>query len=223
MRSNPEYNFERPQDGDDLSPKAQFIYLVGALASQATEVLRTRCDHPDGRRENDSEHSHMLSLVASLLAEEYFPELNSGLVAKYANVHDLVEIYVGDTPTYDISTAGLKSKYEREADGVRQLALEYSGIAPSLVKLIEQFEEQEDPESRFVAIVDKLIPVLTHFPDEGVSMRRSFKLRSEHERSVQNRIDRFMKKYPDQEELLKIYDELAEFIRDKAWSEVTND
>lgn len=207
-----EFGFTRPDASERLSPAANLIYGVGALASRMVQVERTICNHPGGRAENDAEHSYMLALVATSLAEEYFPELDSGLVSKYSNVHDLPESYVGDTPTHVISAAGLQAKADLEADGLRRLVEEYKGITPKLVKIMQDYEAQADPESRFVRMVDKLLTVSIQFPDGGETIVRAMDRRG-HEDMVRTRIQRFSKNYPDQKAVLDLYDELAEFMR----------
>lgn len=169
-----EFEFQKPTDGGELSLQARLLYEVGALASRAVRVERTLCNHPDGRAENDAEHSYSLGLVATPLAGQFYPELDSGLVAKYALVHEITEYYVGDTPTYDISDAGLLEKAERETAGKRQFRQEYASVAPYLVELLEDYEAQKDGESRFVRMVDKIMTVLIQFPNDCATMQESF-------------------------------------------------
>ncbi len=210
------FAFKRPDASDTLSPQANLLYAVGMLASQSVQVTRTLCDHPDGRAENDAEHSFMLALIALPLAEQYYPKLDSGLVAKYALVHDLAEAYVGDTPTHDIDEIGLKNKANLEREGLKQFKNEYAVLAPSLVSLVDEYEGQADAESRFVRMLDKLVTVSIQFPNDYETMKKSFG-RKDHERMVQARITRFMADYADQKQILQLYDELAHFMQDGAW------
>ena len=211
-----QFAFRRPDASTVLSPQANLIYAVGMLASQSVQVTRTLCEHPDGRAENDTEHSFMLGLIATPLAEQYYPALDSGLVAKYALVHDLAEVYVGDTPTHDIDAAGLSAKASRESLGHKQLAKEYASIAPSLVTLLKRYEQQSEPESRFVRMLDKLVTISIQFPNNCVAMTTAFE-RKDHERMVRARIERFAKDYADQQQILALYDELARYMQDRAW------
>jgi len=212
------FDFARPDASGSLSPQANLVYTVGMLASRSVQVTRTNCDHPDGRPENDAEHSYMLALIAMPLAEQYYPNLDSGLVAKYAIVHDLAEAYVGDTPTHNIDEAGWKTKAEIESVGLGQLKEEYIGLARSLVALVEQYEAQKDPESRFVRMLDKLVTISIQFPNDYAAMYKIYN-RKTHEAMVQRRIDRFTKQYPDQKHILDLYDEIARFMQDNAWPE----
>lgn len=211
------FDFTCPDVSDVLSPEANCIYGVGMLASRTVQVARTLCDHPDGRPENDAEHSFMLGLVAVPLAEQYYPELDSGLVAKYALVHDLPEAYVGDTPTHNIDDAGLKTKADLERAGRGQLKKEYTPLAPSLVMLLEKYEQQTDPEARFVRMLDKLLTISIQFPNNYETMKKHFDLAA-HQAMVQTRIERFTKDYPDQQRILDLYQELAHFMQNQAWS-----
>ncbi len=210
------FAFTRPDASDKLSPEANLIYAVGMLASRSVQVTRTLCDHPGGRAENDAEHSFMLALVAVPLAEQYYPKLDSGLVAKYAIVHDLTEAYVGDTPTHDVDQTGLDTKAEVERAGQVQLGKEYGTIAPSLVVYIDNYEAQVDAESRFVRMLDKLVTVSIQFPNDFAAMRGVFG-QKDHERMVQTRIERFSKDYPDQKHILDLYEELAHYMQRGAW------
>lgn len=91
--------FTIPAVNDNLSSGAKLSIQMGALAGSLVTVERTRVIHPDGRAENDAEHSFMLAKVAPELANELYPELDDNLVARFAILHDDVEAYVGDTPT----------------------------------------------------------------------------------------------------------------------------
>src|SRR5258708_12728587 len=52
------------------------------------------------RHENDAEHSFSLGLVAICLAPMIDAKLDLGLISQYALIHDLAEIYPGDTSFY---------------------------------------------------------------------------------------------------------------------------
>ncbi len=210
-------SFARPDASAALSPVANALYGVGLLASRMVQVTRTLCDHPDGRPENDAEHSYMLGLTAMALASDYYPALNSGLVAQYALVHDLVEAYVGDTATHDISVSDLQSKANREAAGLVQLVDEYGTDMPNFTAVIEAYERQVDPESRFVRMLDKIMTISVQFPNHGVTMRAYFESASSHKAMVDTRIERFLADYPDQREILDLYEELAVYMRSLVW------
>ncbi len=54
----------------------------------------------DGEPENDSEHSYQLAMMAWYIISAENLKLDRNLVIKYALVHNLVEVYAGDTYFY---------------------------------------------------------------------------------------------------------------------------
>ncbi|HSH56119.1 MAG TPA: HD domain-containing protein [Candidatus Limnocylindrales bacterium] len=143
---------------------------LASLSSRLALEDRTLVKHRGGRAENVAEHSFMLSVIAPVVAEEYYPELDANLIARFATVHDAVEAYVGDTATYDIDEAGLASKEEREKLGLQQLLHDYQGFK-KFCKLVSEYEDQKVPEVRFVRVMDKLMPLLIHFAEGGDTLR----------------------------------------------------
>ena len=69
------------------------------------------CTTSKGRTESVAEHSWRISLMAMLLRHE-FPEVNIDKVVDMCLIHDLVEIYAGDTYAYD--EVNLKTQKARE-------------------------------------------------------------------------------------------------------------
>lgn len=128
------------------------------LALQFSRIERaTR--HEDGKRaETDADHSIMLALVAAHFAP---PGLNHERIVALATVHDLAEVYAGDTQTLDIDAAGRAAKAAREGAAIRRLTGEL-GADSWLVQTLHAYEAQEEPEARYVRVMDKLLPKLTH-------------------------------------------------------------
>ena len=86
-------------DKDRLRKQIDFIVEVDKLKNIYRQTLLM-----DGsRNENDADHSWHLALMAMVL-KEYSPqkELDISKVLKMLLVHDLVEIYAGDTVCYDV-------------------------------------------------------------------------------------------------------------------------
>jgi putative hydrolase of HD superfamily len=119
-----------------------------------------------GRYENDAEHSWSVALVAASLAPHIDPKLDVGKICQFAIVHDLVEVHAGDTSNF--ADAALKStKDEREK--VAQLRLEKEMAAlPWVPATINEYEAQTTPEAQFVKSVDKLLPLMFDYLEEGL-------------------------------------------------------
>jgi 5'-deoxynucleotidase YfbR-like HD superfamily hydrolase len=122
--------------------------------------------YPDGRRETDSEHSYMLGLIAMGLARQYFPELQSGLVAEFSFIHDLVELRIGDTPTFHLEGDQVQIKEAREHQALVELQDELHSWT-GLLELLDTYEQQVVPEARFVRVIDKAMPALVNILDQG--------------------------------------------------------
>ena len=84
-------------DNNRLIAQMDFIKEIDKLKSIYRQTLLI-----DGsRNENDAEHSWHLSVMAMLLSEYANGDVNILKVLKMLIIHDLVEIYAGDTFCYD--------------------------------------------------------------------------------------------------------------------------
>jgi len=108
------------------------------------------------RRENDAEHSWHFALTAMTLHEYCkIGGVDIDRVIKMALVHDLVEIYAGDTFAYDVK--GNESKEEREKESANRLfSLLPDEQMAEYRALWEEFEEMETPDAIFASAIDRL-------------------------------------------------------------------
>lgn len=147
----------------DLEALADTCELLAMRALQFGEIERTACQHPSGRRETDTTHTVMLAWLAPALAARFYPQLDTGLVAQFAVVHDAVEVYCGDTPTLGgLTPAAYAAKRERENAASALWQQDFGGGLPWLPAMIGRYEAQQEPEARFVRVVDKCCPALVH-------------------------------------------------------------
>lgn len=109
------------------------------------------------RYENDAEHSFSLGVAALCVAPLVDSGLDLGRIGTYALVHDLAEIYAGDTPVYsDPATRATKSNRERIARD--KLYQNFGNDFPWLLKYFEDYIALADEESKFVYALDKILP-----------------------------------------------------------------
>lgn len=157
----------------DAQKAHDYLLALGELTVRFAKVERAP-RYPSGDRENDLEHSYHLALSAIELAADYYPELDIGLVAQYSIVHDLPESQVGDTWTLSISEKDRAKKEKAEKEATQWLLHE---LPPHTAQLLERYEQQTEPEARFVRLVDKLTPslinimageALTFIEDHGI-------------------------------------------------------
>lgn len=142
----------------NLKEVFQFIEFLNKFQSIERNV-RVR-----GRKamENDAEHSYQLAMVCWQLAENNKLRLNKYKILQYALVHDLVEVYAGDTDPHKSSKKHISSKDKREATAVKQIrkAFPYFGAMNSA---INGYETRKDKESQFVYMMDKILPMINTY------------------------------------------------------------
>lgn len=208
-----EFLFEPSVTREGWSQLGQAALHLSEISERLTQEDRTLVDHADRRPENVAEHSNMLAITAAATAEEFFPDLNQDLVARYASIHDLVEAYVGDTPTHDISEQGKLDKEALEKAGLEKLKSDYRHL-PKFVAFVESYEAQQVPEARFVRVLDKCMPAMMHFANKGVVLREYITkeelLQNSREKAAELRQD-----YPEFERLIALREELSERLAEE--------
>ena len=126
-------------------------------ADKMKNILRMTLVSDGSRRENDAEHSWHLALSAIILYEYAADKEEVDLlrVMKMAIVHDLIEIYAGDTFAYDV--AGNETKLLREQEAADKLfALLPPDQGAELRQLWEEFDLMESPDAQFAAALDRI-------------------------------------------------------------------
>ncbi|MEK7662393.1 MAG: HD domain-containing protein [Patescibacteria group bacterium] len=150
--------------------KLDKLIKFSKLLNDFRKVERALRVHGEDRRENDVEHSYQLAMLAWFLAVETSADLDINLVIKYAMVHDLVEVYAGDTYAYTTDKSERESKEKREKDAAVRLRKEFPEFE-ELHSLILRYNERGDNESRFVYALDKVHATLNIYTDGGRTWR----------------------------------------------------
>lgn len=135
------------------------------LLNKFREVKRVVFTVGDGEPENDAEHSYQLAMLAWYIISSKNLKLNKDLVIKYSLIHDLVEVYAGDTYTFR-SDKEEKDKVEREKESLERIQKEFPELS-DMYELVHKYEERSDIESRFVYALDKLLPPMNIYLDGG--------------------------------------------------------
>ena len=118
------------------------------------------------RKENDAEHSWHISLMAVVLEEYSNKDVDILKVIKMLLIHDLVELYAGDTFCYDEDAKRDKEKRELEAaDKIYGMLEKDKG--EELRALWDEFEAMESPEALFAASLDRIQPMLSNYHNNG--------------------------------------------------------
>lgn len=147
-----------------LKKQIQFMLEVDKLKNiyRQTYVLN------ENRKENDSEHSWHLALLAMLLAEHANQPVDVLHVMKMVLIHDIVEIDAGDTYCYD--TEGYKTKVAREEKAAQRIF----GILPEdqkneFYQLWREFEDGTSFDAKFAAMLDRMQPMLLNYANNGIA------------------------------------------------------
>jgi len=143
----------------------QQITFILEIDKLKTVLRKTRILNED-RFENSAEHSWQLALAAIILSEYANEKIDVAHVTKMLLIHDLVEVYSGDTFHYHKEADETLAAREREA------AKKIFGILPEeqgkeLLDLWIEFENQRTPEAQFAASIDRLIPMLMNSHSGG--------------------------------------------------------
>jgi len=137
---------------DKLKHQLHFL----AEADKMKTILRQTYITDKTRQENSAEHSWHFALTALTLYEYCgIDGVDINRVIKMALVHDLVEVYAGDTPAYDAK--GNVDKDEREKEAADKLfSLLPDEQAAEYRSLWEEFDRMETPDAFYGSAVDRL-------------------------------------------------------------------
>lgn len=147
---------------EKLKRQIEFAITIDKMKN----VFRRSLITDGSRNENDAEHSWHFAMLAMLLEEYSAEKVNIERVLKIALVHDLVEVYAGDTFAYD--SKGNADKLEREIAAAEKLFGSLDGEqGAELRALWDEFEAKETPEARYANAIDRIQPLMLNFMTNG--------------------------------------------------------
>lgn len=154
-----------------------------AEIDQMTSVYRRTLLISGERRENDAEHSWHIAVMALLFKEYCVEEPNVERAIKMCVVHDLIEIYAGDTFAYD--PQGNESKAGREKAAADRLFAQLPPKQGAEIRALwEEFDAAETTDAKYAACLDRIQPFLHNTLTEGHTWRNGGAVRSQ----VENRM-----------------------------------
>lgn len=130
------------------------------------DILRRTVLINKSRRENDAEHSWHIAVMAQLFLEYTTESIDIGHVVRMLVIHDLIEIYAGDTFAYDVK--GNEDKKSREiaaADKIFAILPEDQGAEIRL--LWEEFDDMKTSDAKYAACMDRIQPFLNNTLTNG--------------------------------------------------------
>lgn len=195
-------------------------HTLDELTNTYADVKRATWAH-DMSYETDASHVTHLAGLALPYAAEHYPFLDLRKVAVYILIHDIVEAYVGDTPSFGLSDDAMAEKAVLEAEAMGQLEHEHGTKYPKLVKLVHDYENLVDNEARYVKTFDKLDPGFTHLANGAHQLVALYNITSQqdHLDSVQlttNRMQAYSSTFPS---VMHDRNELVHRVGLAAWPE----
>ena len=150
----------------DFPKKLQQQMVFIAEVDKLKNIFRRTILTDSSRRENDAEHSWHLALMAIVLEEYAAEPVNLGRVLAMVTVHDLIEIYAGDTFAFD--AAANQDKAQREEAAAKKLfGMLDKEQGQELRQLWEEFDAMNTADSRFAASLDRIQPFMHNVLTEG--------------------------------------------------------
>jgi putative hydrolase of HD superfamily len=136
---------------------------------QLKNVLRrTRVKSAGGRLENSAEHSWHVATMAMLTQEHANQKVDLSRVLKMLLLHDIVEIDAGDTFVYDVQAS--KEQQQKElAAADRLFGFLPDGQRQELRAIWDEFELAKTDDAKFAKALDRFIPMLLNYNNEGQS------------------------------------------------------
>lgn len=127
------------------------IIKLAADFANVMRVLRYR----EGHTENDAEHSYQLAMTCWSTNHQYELELDDEKILKYALIHDLVELYAGDTDAFG-DKKKIAAKKKNEAAAFRKLKQNYPNFG-EIFEAIDEYNRKINQEAHLVNVMDKLV------------------------------------------------------------------
>ena len=140
----------------NLKNSVDFIKEIEKLKS-VTRFNRTL----DGRFENSTEHSWQ-GAIAAIVLQDYYPEkLKMEKVISMLLIHDLGEIYAGDTWVFDDEKK--VHSHDRELASIEKtMSLLPEEKYLNMKNLWLEFEKGQSAEARYARVIDALVPLINH-------------------------------------------------------------
>lgn len=150
------------------------------------EKLITRQTYVTGARrmEDDAEHAWHMAIMAIMLSEYSNEKIDVLKTVSMLLIHDLVEIYAGDTYAY--AGVSKQEQHDREAQSADRLFGMIPEGGKKLRALWDEFERADTPEARFAHTMDNIQPMMLNdytggkaWKEHGVHLSQILK-RNEH-------------------------------------------
>ena len=150
-----------------LQRQLDFIVEIDTLKSIARKSMVFDGSH----FENDAEHSWTISVLAILLKEYANFEINLEKVLVMLLIHDIVEVYAGDTFLYSEKRETAHIDEEKSAEKI--FGFLEKDQKEYFINIWKEFEEKETKEARFATVFDRMEPLLQNYMTKGYTWKKN--------------------------------------------------
>lgn len=139
----------------DLHARLSFFLATDTLKT----ISRANWIYSEARLETVAEHNWHTLLLAMLFADAAPDGVDHNRVRDLLIVHDLVEVYAGDTPIWDDAARTTETNREWVA-GERLMALLPHDMFDTFDSLWREYQAQGTAEALFARAIDALHPII---------------------------------------------------------------
>lgn len=122
------------------------------------------------RRENSAEHSWHLAMASWALAKYFKRNYSIEKLLKLSLIHDLGEIDAGDTFLYDEKRT---NAFQSERECMTRLNSLPGNHIDNLLCLWDEQENGSSEESKFIKVVDRILPFLHNIKSSGKAWKEN--------------------------------------------------
>lgn len=132
-------------------------------------------------KEDVAQHTWSMSLIFWLLREdlkEEFPDIDSLKVYDMIQLHDIIEVYVGDVSTFEHLDSNLQRMDDEDKAKYIVSRLLPEGLGKKYIKLMEELDAHETIEAKVVKGIDRISPAIQRYItgqgwlEDGISMEK---------------------------------------------------
>lgn len=149
-----------------LEKQINFIIEIDKVKN----IIRKSLLFDGSRFENVAEHSWTISIMAILLEEYANFKVDIGKVQFMLLIHDIVEVYAGDTFLYSEDRKNAHSNEEKAAE--RIFGLLESDQKKIFINTWKEYEEKKTNEAKFALAFDRLQPIIQNYVNKGFTWKK---------------------------------------------------
>ncbi|MGL4910337.1 MAG: HD domain-containing protein [Cetobacterium sp.] len=149
-----------------IQKQMEFLFEI----DKVKDVFRQSLIIEGKREENDAEHSWHMALVALTIREYFEGELDLEKTLKMILIHDLVEIYAGDTPAFGAQRPDKAEEELKAAEKIFSLLPEDQ--REYFLTLWIEFENCETNEAKFANVCDRYQGFMQNLTSDGHTWKK---------------------------------------------------